>query len=138
MVDGTSSAVDSWHLEAAPAGPSPRAAFSKLLRGRGYGDATAVGLASYFGDLVSLPGSVHGCPLVHSLVSGELRVALEEYQERTLRPPGDPALADFASEYTDPLMRYNRKENRHFASRLLAVGRASLALGSRERSAYSS
>ena len=28
---------------------------------------------------------------------------MDEYQERLLRPPGDPALTELVSEYTDPL-----------------------------------
>ena len=70
MIDGISSAVDSWHLGAAPVRPTP-SSFSKLLRGRGCDDATAVGLASCRSDLVSLSDSVHSCPMGQSLVIAE-------------------------------------------------------------------
>ena len=59
-MDCISSAVASWHLEAAPVGPNPLAA----CRG-------AADLASCRSDLVSLPNSLHGCTMVQSLVSGE-------------------------------------------------------------------
>ena len=74
--------------------------------------------------------SVHGCPLIQSLVSGE---ALCRFGRVSRAHAGAPAVTELMSEYTDPLLRYNRKEYRRFASRLLAIGVAGLTLESSER-----
>ena len=80
-MDGTSSAVDSWHLEEAPVGPSPRTPFSKVLRRRGYDDVTAAHSPTL-------------CTLARSgaHVAGSWR----------------PALTELVSKYTDPLLRCRR------------------------------
>ena len=76
--------------KAALVGPAPRAAFPRLLRGRGLSleRAAAVGLAS-------LPDSVHGsdCAQQNRVLSlGRLQFNWDQHQERTGRRPGDPAL----------------------------------------------
>ena len=115
--------VSSWHLGDAPAGPIPRASFAAMLRGRGYSESLAtVGLASYRRDLVSLPDSVLGSPLVTSLARGSARVALEEYQERMLREPGDPKSQEEVGEYTDTVLRHNRAEYRRPVLKLERIG----------------
>ena len=95
-MDSIWSAVDSWHLEAAPVGADPRAAFSKLLRGRVCDDAAAVVFASHRSDLVTLP--------TLCIASGEPLVALDEYQERMLRPLVDPALTEWVSGHQEGVL----------------------------------
>ena len=94
-----------------------------MLRGRGCSENLAtVGLASYRRDLVSLPGSVLESPLVTSLARGSARVALEEYQERMLREPGDRKSQEEFGEYADPVLRHNRAEYRRLVLKLKRVG----------------
>ena len=109
-----SSDVDSWHWDEAPARASPRAAFSKLLRGRGYDDAVAAG--------PHLPLQRPGLASRHCT---RLPVSLGPC--RFGRVSGAHAAGSC------PLLRYSRKEYRRFASRLLAIGAAGLALECRER-----
>ena len=109
VMNGISSAVDPWHLDTAPVGPTPRAVFSKLLRAV---DMMMPRLWVSLPTAVTWSRSPNLCMVVrwYRASSGEARVALVEYQERMLRHPGDPALTESVSECTDPRLRCNRNE----------------------------
>ena len=72
--------------------PGQRAAFLKLLRGRGVYDARDGGLslASFRSvSKISMPTSTAGSPRVETVVTGETRRYLENGMERMLRSRQD-------------------------------------------------
>ena len=81
--------LDSLHAARVPGpdAPSPEEALRGLLHDRGIYEemSTGVNLAAFCDERVSLPESIHGCPLVDTILPDPARYYLEAYQERMLR-----------------------------------------------------
>ena len=104
-------------LGAAP--QDPQTALSLILRGRSPYDVrpSAVTLAPFRLELLSLPDDVHDCPTIESLLPAEALSYLKGYQERMLRPAVDAAEIS-TREFMDPSLRYNQKQYRRLISEL--------------------
>jgi hypothetical protein len=117
----------------------PEAALSELLRGRttynmGAGQIT---LAAYQPELLSIPDSLTGCPLITEVVREDARLFLEcpaecmilsetEFLEASGKLPD-------IKPYFDPKLKYNQKEYRRFIRRLRDIGFLHHELHPRER-----
>ncbi|CAK0872527.1 unnamed protein product, partial [Prorocentrum cordatum] len=116
---GVRELADSWRPR--PSQLSDEAALKTLLQGhpphRAAGCPTRV--APFKLDLVSLPGSVRGCPLITDVAPSEVIGFLGGYHGRMLAPPVDKYET---VPYSDPKLRFNQKEYHRLLRRLVDIG----------------
>ncbi|CAK0900771.1 unnamed protein product [Prorocentrum cordatum] len=111
--------VNSWYLRHPPL--SDEAALKKLLQGHSPYQAAGcpTRVTSFKLDLLSLPGSVRGCPLIADVAPSEVIGFLGDYHERMLAPPVEKYET---APYFDPKPRFNQKEYHRLLRRLADIG----------------
>ena len=111
--------VDSWYPRPPPL--SDEAALKKLLQGHSPYQAAGcpTRVTSFKLDLLGLPGSFRGCPLIAGVAPSEVIGFLEDYHERMLAPPVEKYEA---VPYFDPKLRFNHKEYHRLLRRLADIG----------------
>ena len=105
---------------------NPSQALKQLLKGKSpYSVLSDMpdhdNLASYRSELVSMPPSLVGAPLLCDLLEASDRLYLEELTERMLRPAEEVA-KDIPNPYWDPQLRYNQKTYHRFVKKLHDIG----------------